>query len=83
MTKLLPPRIETPRLCLREPAVPDAALAGCGFFRVQASCDVDNIASQRALEKSGFVREGRLERLTVHPNISPEPRPCFMYARCR
>jgi [ribosomal protein S5]-alanine N-acetyltransferase len=53
------------------------------FFRVQATCDVENRASARALEKSDFVREGRLERHTVHPNISPEPRPCFLYARCR
>ena len=52
-------------------------------FRVQATCDVDNIASARTLEKSGFTREGRLERYTVHPNISSEPRPCFIYSRCR
>lgn len=60
-----------------------AALAGPGVYRVQASCDVDNRPSQRALEKAGFLREGRLERYTVHPNLSPDPRPCFMYARCR
>jgi [ribosomal protein S5]-alanine N-acetyltransferase len=65
-----------------------SALAAAAFdcpniYRVQASCDTDNIASQRALEKSGFVREGRLERHTVHPNLSPEPRACFMYAKWR
>ena len=54
-----------------------------GYFRVQAFCDVDNRPSQRTLEKAGFAREGRLERYMVHPNISPEPRPCYMYARCR
>lgn len=59
------------------------ALQDCGIFRVHAACDTENSASQRALEKSGFSREGRLERYTVHPNISPEPRACFMYARCR
>lgn len=64
-------------------ALADAALADPGIFRVQAACDVENIPSQRALEKAGFAREGRLERYTVHPNISPEPRPCFMYAKCR
>ncbi|MCG2592746.1 GNAT family N-acetyltransferase [Ramlibacter sp. XY19] len=52
-------------------------------FRVHAACDVENRPSQRALEKAGFMREGRLERFTVHPNISPEPRACYMYARCR
>lgn len=60
-----------------------AALVQAELFRVQAACDVENVPSQRALEKSGFVREGRLERYTVHPNLSPEPRACFMYARCR
>jgi RimJ/RimL family protein N-acetyltransferase len=55
----------------------------CGRFRVQAVCDVENIPSQRTLEKAGFAREGRLERCVVHPNVSPEPRPCYMYARCR
>ena len=53
------------------------------YFRVQAFCDVENRPSQRALEKAGFEREGRLGRYVVHPNISPEPRPCYMYAKCR
>ena len=54
-----------------------------GIYRVQATCDVDNKASRRTLEKSGFNQEGRLERHTIHPNISPLPRDCYMYARCR
>ncbi|MES1945571.1 alanine acetyl transferase-like protein [Salinisphaera sp. PC39] len=64
-------------------AFSELALALPGVFRLQASCDFENMASARTLEKSGFVREGRLDRYTVHPNISVEPRPCFMYARCR
>ena len=64
-------------------ALTGAALQNSSVFRVQATCDTENIPSQRALEKSGFSREGRLERHTVHPNISSEPRACFMYARCR
>jgi len=64
-------------------AVTDAALSSANIYRVQASCDVDNQASARALEKSGFSREGRLERYSAHPNLSSEPRACFMYARCR
>ncbi|MRW83009.1 GNAT family N-acetyltransferase [Pseudoduganella sp. FT26W] len=59
------------------------ALALPEYFRIQATCDVDNVASARTLEKSGFLREGRLERHTVIPNLSAEPRPSFMYARCR
>lgn len=64
-------------------ALTEAILATPSFFRVQATCDIENRASARTLEKSGFVLEGRHERYTVHPNISPEPRACFMYARCR
>lgn len=54
-----------------------------GIFRIEATCDIDNRPSARVLEKSGFVLEGRLARHTVHPNISAEPRDCFIYATCR
>ena len=64
-------------------ALAQAALAVPTFFRVQATCDIENRASARTLEKSGFVQEARLERYTIHPNMGSEPRPCFMYARCR
>ena len=64
-----------------------AALAGGAlrsrYFRVQAFCDVENRPSQRALEKAGFEREGRLGRYMIHPNVSPEPRDCFIYSKCR
>jgi [ribosomal protein S5]-alanine N-acetyltransferase len=60
-----------------------AVLAMPRFFRVQATCDVENGKSARTLEKAGFVREGRHERFMVHPNISSEPRASYMYARCR
>jgi RimJ/RimL family protein N-acetyltransferase len=64
-------------------AVAATTLAMPGFFRVQATCEVTNRNSARVLEKAGFTREGRLERFVVHPNISPEPGPSYMYARCR
>jgi [ribosomal protein S5]-alanine N-acetyltransferase len=54
-----------------------------GLFRVEASLDAENTQSARVLEKSGFVKEGRLSRYTIHPNLSPEPRDCFLYAICR
>ncbi len=60
----------------------ELALSLPAIFRLQATCDVENIASARKLEKSGFVREGRLERYTLHPKISDEPSPCFIYAKC-
>jgi len=64
-------------------ALANESLSCPRLFRVQATRDVENVASWRALEKAGFVREDRLERHTVHPNLSPEPRACFMYAKCR
>ena len=64
-------------------ALASHALEQEGLFRVQAFCDIENLPSQRALEKAGFAREGRHERFIVHPNLSSEPRPCYMYAKCR
>ena len=64
-------------------ALSGTALESPQIYRVQATCDTENIPSQRALEKSRFSREGRLERYTVHPSVSPEPRACFMYAKFR
>ncbi|MFC5479310.1 GNAT family N-acetyltransferase [Massilia suwonensis] len=61
----------------------DVALTLPECVRVQATCDTENLASARVLEKAGFVREGRLERHSVLPNLGSEPRPSFMYARCK
>lgn len=52
-------------------------------FRVYATVDVENIASQRVLEKAGMQREGILRRDAMHPNASPEPRDVYMYAIVR
>ncbi|MDL1864001.1 GNAT family N-acetyltransferase [Betaproteobacteria bacterium PRO5] len=64
-------------------AFTELALAQLACFRVQATCDIENNASARTLEKAGFMREAVLQRYTVHPNISSVSRPCFMYARCK
>lgn len=64
-------------------ALSDAALSLPECSRVQATCDTENHASVRVLEKAGFTREGRLERHSVLPNLGPEPRASFMYARSR
>jgi ribosomal-protein-alanine N-acetyltransferase len=52
-----------------------------GIYRISAFCDVDNPASARVMEKSGLTREGIFRRWVVHPNISAEPRDCFVYAK--
>jgi RimJ/RimL family protein N-acetyltransferase len=59
------------------------ALRQPSVFRIGAVCDVENIGSARVLEKSGFIREGLLRRWLLHPNISQEPRDCYIYARVR
>ena len=52
-----------------------------GIQRIWATCDVDNLASARVLEKLGLVREGLLRRSTVRPNISELPRDAWMFAK--
>ncbi len=51
-----------------------------GVVRVYATTDVDNIPSQRVLEKAGMQREGLLRKESIRPNMDPEPRDCYMYA---
>lgn len=64
-------------------AVADWALLQSFIHRVWAVADIDNIASARVLEKSGFEREGILKCWSLHPNISPIPRDCWSYSRVR
>jgi ribosomal-protein-alanine N-acetyltransferase len=59
------------------------ALLQPAIFRVQAFCDLENIASARTLEKIGMSREGILRRYIVHPSVSSEPRDCHLYAITR
>jgi ribosomal-protein-alanine N-acetyltransferase len=64
-------------------AVADWLLRQPDIYRVFATCDVDNPASARVMEKAGMKYEGLLRRCMIHPNISTEPRDCLMYARVR
>ena len=52
-------------------------------YRVWAVCDVENAASAHVLEKLGMSREGVLRRWIMHPNVSPAPRDCYVYALAR
>jgi len=52
-------------------------------WRLSATCDVENLASARVLEKAGLTREAILRRAVVRPNLSPEPRDAFMYSKVR
>jgi RimJ/RimL family protein N-acetyltransferase len=64
-------------------AITDWAASLETVYRVWAVCDVENKTSTRVLEKIGMQREGILRRYIVHPNISPEPRDCFVYSKAR
>jgi RimJ/RimL family protein N-acetyltransferase len=50
------------------------------IYRVFATCDVENPASARVMEKVGMQCEGILRRYIVHPNVSAEPRDSYIYA---
>ena len=52
-------------------------------YRVWAVCDLENEASARVLETVEMQREGILRRYIVHPNVSSEPRDCFVYSKIR
>lgn len=64
-------------------AVADWAMREEAIWRIGAVCDVANPASARVMEKAGMQCEGILRRWLVHPNLGPEPRDCFSYARVR
>ena len=53
------------------------------IWRIQAYCDVENVASARVLEKAGLTLEGTLRRHLVLPNLGNEPRDVLCYAKVR
>lgn len=64
-------------------AVIDLALCEERLSRIWATCDVENRASARVLEKAGMVVEGQLRRHAVHPNLGSDPRDSLIYAIVR
>lgn len=48
--------------------------------RIWATCDTENLASIRVLEKLGLHRERILERYAVRPAIVAEPRDAYLYS---
>jgi [ribosomal protein S5]-alanine N-acetyltransferase len=53
------------------------------LWRLVATCDTENTASARVLEKAGLTLEGPLRRAIVRPNLSSEPRDAFLYSKVR
>jgi len=62
-------------------AIVDLAASVDGVYRVWATCDIENVASARVLEKVGLVREGILRRWARRPNISSVPRDALVYGK--
>ena len=61
-------------------AVVDRALQQPQIYRVWATCDCENPASARVMEKVGMTREGILRRWLIHPQAGSTPRDCLCYS---
>jgi [ribosomal protein S5]-alanine N-acetyltransferase len=53
------------------------------IFRIWATCDTENLASARVLEKAGLQREGTLRNWMIRPNISEAPRDAWVFSKVR
>jgi len=53
------------------------------IWRVWAYVHVNNIPTQRVLERMGAEREGRLRRFAYFPNLSDEPQDVYVYGITR
>lgn len=62
-------------------AVKGWAFATGAIRRVWASCDAENLASARVLEKAGLTPHGLFEREIVRPNLAEAPRPSLYFSR--
>ncbi len=61
-------------------ALVDWAFQQPEIYRVYATTSVDNIGSQRVMEKIGMTREGIMHRYIIHPNVSDVPVDSYLYA---
>lgn len=61
-------------------AIINWALSQPQIYRVFATTSVDNVPSQRVMEKSGMMREGLLRRYIIHPAKGPEPVDSYIYS---
>jgi ribosomal-protein-alanine N-acetyltransferase len=50
------------------------------IHEIWATCDTQNLPSQRVLEKVGLTRQATLHNWIVRPNISDQPRDAYRYA---
>jgi len=60
-------------------AVADWVFGGAGVKKLWATCDTENLASARVLEKAGFRPRGLFHRKVVRPNLGSKPRSCLLF----
>lgn len=64
-------------------ALVDWAFARPDIFRVWATCDAENLASARVLEKAGLVFEGCIQRWLRRPGLHGAPRDVLFYVKVK
>jgi ribosomal-protein-alanine N-acetyltransferase len=64
-------------------AVMEWLLSIPSIHEIWATCDTENLASRRVLEKLGLIRQAVLRNWIVRPNISDQPRDAYRYAYVR
>jgi RimJ/RimL family protein N-acetyltransferase len=64
-------------------AIVDWVFSVPSVSRLAATCDSENGASARVLEKAGLTREGIMRRAIVRPNLAGAPRDAFLYSQVR
>jgi ribosomal-protein-alanine N-acetyltransferase len=64
-------------------AVLNAAFELPWIWRVDALCDVENVASAAMLARVGMAREGMARHAVVHPYVSGFPRDAWVFAATR
>ncbi len=61
----------------------DWLLSNESIQRIWTVCDLENTGSFKALEKSGFMREGVLKNRLVIPAFGAQARDCYLYTRLK
>jgi len=54
-----------------------------GVARIWATCDTENLASAKVLEKCGLIKEGILRNWSFRPNLEGAVRDSYVYAKKR
>ena len=81
--KIAPDRQSMGAGCIVAPELTRWVLSQEGIRRVWAYSDIDNKPVKNLLRNMGARCEGVAYKYSIHPNISPEPRDCYMWSIVR